>query len=147
MNFFFLHFFFAIQSNTKTSHKCKFFSKTFQTTMQFVFLLITTNNLSSLLLQISKLIRFFFSYFHAFICLHTFFDLRSDNQRSRHDSFQNFYEILTDLQFSTLLFRFEKKLFFFFISISNVEKSFFQILNYSIFLICRTFVLTNKSKI
>ena len=68
-NFFFLHFFFAIQSNMKTLHKCKSFSKTFQTTMQFVFLLITTNNLSSLLSQISKLIRFFFHIFtRLFVC-------------------------------------------------------------------------------
>ena len=144
--FFFLHFSFAIQSNTKTSHKCKFFSKTFQTTMQFVFLLITTNNFSSLLPQISKLIRFFFIFSRVYLSAHFFRSaIKQSMQSSRQ--FSKFLWNFDRFTVFNIFISFWKKIVFFFISISNVEKSFFWILNYSIFLICRTSVSANKSKI
>ena len=119
-NFFFLHFFFAIQSNTKTLHKCKFFSKTFQTTMQFVFLLITTNNFSSLLSQISKLIRFFFHIFtRLFVCTLLSICDQTINAvvATIFRIFMKFWQIYSFQRFYFVL----KKIVFFFISISKFE--------------------------
>ena len=143
---FFSAFFFRNTIKHENITQMQIFQQNISNDNTIRFLLITTNILSSLLPQISKLIRFFFLFLRVYLFAHFFRSaIRQSTQSSRQ--FLKFLWNFDKFTVFSVSISFWKKIVFFFISISNVEKSFFWILNYSIFLICQTLISANRSKI